>query len=119
MRIERTNLTLNCGRDRCRFTLSTDHESHECVSEIGMGKVNGRRRLVDQTVVSHVADNADDFSRLWRVKHRDVQSSPDWIFVRKVFTRECFIDQDDVFWFALFAVGEIATSQEGNSHRLE
>src|ERR1044072_67082 len=119
MRIERADLALDRGRDRGRFTVGTDHERHEWVSEIGMWKGNCRRRIINQTVVSHIADNADDLGRLRRFKHCYIQSSPDRIFVRKVFTRECLIDQDDVFGFSLFAVREITAAQERNSHRLK
>src|SRR5687768_18257354 len=49
--------------------------------------------IFNQTVVAHVSFNPNDLRPKRRLKHRHIQTLSNRIFIRKMFTRESFVDE--------------------------
>src|SRR5215510_15177753 len=67
----------------------------------------------------HVAHDADDLARRIAVSQTDRDAPAERLFVRKVLSRQCFIDHDDVAHLAGFLLSEEATAFERDLQRAE
>src|SRR5262249_9424293 len=65
----------------------------------------------------HVAHDADDLARHIAVSQTDRDTPAEWLFVRKVLSRQGFTDHDDVTRLTGFLFGEEATAFERDLQR--